>query len=42
VVRLNDEAREFRWVPVEKALKMPLNHPTGVLLQAVKSFVPEA
>jgi ADP-ribose pyrophosphatase YjhB (NUDIX family) len=42
VVRLNHEAREFRWVPVEKALKMPLNHPTGVLLQAVKSFVPEA
>jgi phosphoglycolate phosphatase len=41
MVKLNDEAREFRWVPVEKALEMPINHPTRVLLQAVKTFVPE-
>ena len=35
VVKLNDEAREFRWVTTEAALKMPLNTPTRILLKAV-------
>ena len=35
VVKLNDEAREFRWVTTSAALKMPLNTPTRILLQAV-------
>jgi phosphoglycolate phosphatase-like HAD superfamily hydrolase/ADP-ribose pyrophosphatase YjhB (NUDIX family) len=34
-VKLNDEAREFRWVTTAAALKMPLNTPTRVLLEAV-------
>jgi len=34
-VKLNDEAREFRWVTTAKALKMPLNAPTRILLKAV-------
>jgi phosphoglycolate phosphatase len=34
-VALNDEALEFRWVGVKEALKMELNHPTRVLLEAV-------
>jgi hypothetical protein len=34
-VRLNDEAREFRWVSVKEALKMPINQPTRTLLRAV-------
>jgi phosphoglycolate phosphatase len=34
-VKLNDEAREFRWVTPAAALKMPLNTPTRVLLEAV-------
>jgi phosphoglycolate phosphatase-like HAD superfamily hydrolase/ADP-ribose pyrophosphatase YjhB (NUDIX family) len=34
-VKLNDEAREFRWVTVAQALKMPLNQPTRKLLLAV-------
>jgi ADP-ribose pyrophosphatase YjhB (NUDIX family) len=34
-VRLNDEAREFKWVSVKRALAMPINAPTRVLLQAV-------
>lgn len=34
-VRLNDEAREFRWVTREQALGLPLNQPTRRLLQAV-------
>jgi ADP-ribose pyrophosphatase YjhB (NUDIX family) len=34
-VRLNDEAREFKWVSVEKALSMAINRPTRVLLEAV-------
>jgi phosphoglycolate phosphatase len=36
-VKLNDEAREFRWVTVEGALKMPINQPTRRLLLAVGS-----
>ena len=34
-VKLNDEAREFRWVTPAKALEMPLNQPTRKLLVAV-------
>lgn len=34
-VRLNDEAREFRWLSVQAALKMDINQPTRKLLQAV-------
>ena len=34
VVKLNDEAREFRWVTTDAALKMPLNTPTRILLEA--------
>jgi phosphoglycolate phosphatase-like HAD superfamily hydrolase/ADP-ribose pyrophosphatase YjhB (NUDIX family) len=35
VVKLNDEARDFRWVALSEALAMPINQPTRVLLQAV-------
>ncbi|HYG22594.1 MAG TPA: NUDIX domain-containing protein [Verrucomicrobiae bacterium] len=35
-VRLNDEAREFRWVTLQEALEMPLNQPTRVLVLAVR------
>jgi len=34
-VRLNDEAREFRWVTASAALEMPINQPTRTLLLAV-------
>jgi ADP-ribose pyrophosphatase YjhB (NUDIX family) len=34
-VKLNDEAREFRWVSLKEALKMPINQPTRILLRAV-------
>jgi ADP-ribose pyrophosphatase YjhB (NUDIX family)/phosphoglycolate phosphatase-like HAD superfamily hydrolase len=34
-VRLNDEAREFRWLSPEEALRLPLNEPTRKLLLAV-------
>jgi phosphoglycolate phosphatase len=34
-VKLNDEAREFRWVTVAQALEMPINQPTRKLLSAV-------
>jgi ADP-ribose pyrophosphatase YjhB (NUDIX family) len=34
-VKLNDEAREFRWVTLDQALAMPINNPTRILLQAV-------
>jgi len=34
-VILNDEAREFRWVTVGEAGRMPLNTPTRKLLEAV-------
>ena len=32
-VQLNDEAQEFRWVPLRQALAMNLNTPTRVLLE---------
>jgi phosphoglycolate phosphatase len=35
-VRLNEEAREFRWVTMEAALQMEINQPTRKLLQAVR------
>jgi phosphoglycolate phosphatase len=34
-VRLNEEAREFRWVSPGQALKLPVNQPTRQLLRAV-------
>jgi phosphoglycolate phosphatase-like HAD superfamily hydrolase/ADP-ribose pyrophosphatase YjhB (NUDIX family) len=34
-VKLNEEAREFRWVTIETALGMAINEPTRVLLNAV-------
>ncbi len=34
-VKLNDEAREFRWLTPAEAMKMPLNQPTRVLLERV-------
>ncbi len=34
-VTLNDEARDFEWVTLEKALAMKINQPTRVLLEAV-------
>ena len=34
-VRLNEEALEFRWVAPGEALKMRLNEPTRILLEAV-------
>ena len=35
MVKLNDEAREFRWVTAAEALEMPVNTPTRTLLLAV-------
>ena len=35
-VRLNEEAREFRWVTLDAALKMQINQPTRKLLLAVQ------
>jgi ADP-ribose pyrophosphatase YjhB (NUDIX family) len=34
-VKLNDEAQEFKWVPLKEALAMHLNTPTRVLLEHV-------
>jgi ADP-ribose pyrophosphatase YjhB (NUDIX family) len=34
-VKLNDEAREFRWLSLEQALALPLNQPTLKLLAKV-------
>ena len=35
IVVLNEEAREFRWLPLAAAKKLPLNQPTKVLLNAI-------
>ena len=35
-VKLNAEAQDFRWLPLDAALAMPLNTPTRVLLEAVR------
>jgi phosphoglycolate phosphatase len=34
-VRLNEEAQEFRWVPIPEAMQLPLNQPTRRLLQRI-------
>ncbi|MDX1953624.1 MAG: HAD hydrolase-like protein [Verrucomicrobiota bacterium] len=34
-VKLNDEAQEFRWVPLNACLEMELNTPTRILIEAV-------
>jgi hypothetical protein len=34
-VRLNDEAQEYRWLPVSEALQLPLNRPTRVLIESL-------
>jgi phosphoglycolate phosphatase len=34
-VKLNDEAREFRWVKMDAAIEMPINQPTRKLLLEV-------
>ena len=39
-VRLNAEAQEFRWVAPSAALKMDLNTPTRILLEAVNTAKP--
>lgn len=36
-VVLNEEAREFRWVKLDEAFRMPINTPTRKLLDAVKA-----
>jgi phosphoglycolate phosphatase len=41
-VKLNDEAREFRWMTTAQALEMPLNQPTRKLLAAVAASRPQA
>ncbi len=38
-VKLNDEAREFKWVTLEEAWRLPLNEPTRRLVMAVKQHV---
>jgi len=35
-VVLNEEAREFRWLPLAQAKKLPLNKPTKILIEAVE------
>ena len=34
-VVLNEEAREFRWLPLAAAKKLKLNKPTRILIEAV-------
>ncbi len=36
-VRLNEEAEEFRWLPLCEAFELPLNTPTRILLEAVRA-----
>jgi phosphoglycolate phosphatase len=36
VVKLNDEAREFRWLPLPEALALALNQPTRTLLLSLQ------
>ena len=36
VVKLNDEAREFRWVRLPQAMALPLNQPTRTLLLSLQ------
>ena len=39
-VKLNDEAREFRWLTLTEAATLPLNQPTRVLLESVAAKQP--
>ena len=39
-VKLNEEAREFRWVMEAEAMGLPLNEPTRTLLLAVRQRMP--
>ncbi len=39
-VKLNDEAQEFQWVTLADALKLPINTPTRILLEAVTKKEP--
>ena len=41
-VKLNDEAREFRWLAIQQALQMPVNQPTKKLLLEVAKTPPQA
>jgi phosphoglycolate phosphatase len=41
-VKLNDEAEEFEWVTLKKALSMKINEPTRILLEAVISRSPKS
>lgn len=41
-VKLNDEGREFRWVTLRDALKMPINQPTRTLLLSVQKTIRRA
>jgi phosphoglycolate phosphatase-like HAD superfamily hydrolase/ADP-ribose pyrophosphatase YjhB (NUDIX family) len=41
-VRLNDEAREYRWVTGAEALALPINAPTRRLLEAVGAAADQA
>ena len=34
-VRLNDEAQDYRWLPLRDAVEMPLNAPTRALVEKV-------
>lgn len=36
-VTLNEEAEEYRWLSIEEALKLPLNTPTRILIDYVRS-----
>ena len=36
-VQLNDEAEEYQWLRLEKALRLPLNKPTRLLIEAVQA-----
>jgi phosphoglycolate phosphatase-like HAD superfamily hydrolase/ADP-ribose pyrophosphatase YjhB (NUDIX family) len=40
-VKLNEEAREFRWVSIPQALQMPVNQPTKKLLLEVAKAPPQ-
>jgi ADP-ribose pyrophosphatase YjhB (NUDIX family) len=40
-VVLNEEAQEFRWVPIEEAFQLPLNQPTLRLLRKVQESMEE-
>jgi ADP-ribose pyrophosphatase YjhB (NUDIX family) len=41
VVTLNDEAEEYQWLPIQRALELPLNVPTRTLIEAVRQTSPK-